>query len=410
MGAAPPGWLLDLTRLVSRLGRGALTGVDRVELAWLEHLATRPVPLWGLVRTALGFVLLDGRGAQMVRDCATGIAPLGAADLLGRISRWDQPLRARAESDLRRVALARCMRPLLGRMLSRHLPTGTVYLNVGHADLAQGVMRAVRGIPAAKVLVLVHDTIPLDHPEFSRPGIPAVFARKLAVVAAAADLVIHTTEATRERTERHLAALGRVPPGVVAALGVPVPRPEPELLPPGLDLTRPYYVTIGTIEPRKNHALLLEVWDKLPDRLPGLVVPRLFVVGGRGWADASVLARLDAAAQPGQAVIELPGLPDGAVAALLAGAEALLFPSLAEGYGLPPLEAMALNVPVICAALAVFRETLGDYPVYLDATNSYSWLETIAKNMTAGEGRGENRQARKVPGWADHFNVVLNCV
>ncbi|OIQ07278.1 MAG: hypothetical protein AUK60_01800 [Rhodobacteraceae bacterium CG2_30_10_405] len=106
----------------------------------------------------------------------------------------------------------------------------------------------------------------------------------------------------------------------------------------------------------------------------------------------------------------LPDLPDGAVAALLAGAEALLFPSLAEGYGLPPLEAMALNVPVIFAALAVFRETLGDYPVYLDATNSYSWLETIAKNMTAGEGRGENRQARKVPGWADHFNVVLNCV
>jgi len=407
VGAAPPGWLLDLTRLVSRLGRGALTGVDRVELAYLEHLATGPVPLWGLVHTALGFVLLDGRGAQMVRDCATGIAPLGAADLLGRISRWDQPLRARAESDLRRVALARCMRPLLGRMLSRHLPSGTVYLNVGHADLAQGVMRAVRGIPAAKVVVLVHDTIPLDHPEFSRPGIPAVFARKLAVVAAAADLVIHTTKATRARTETHLATLGRVPPGVVAALGVPVLRPEPGLLPPGLDQARPYYVTIGTIEPRKNHALLLDVWEKLAARLPASAMPRLFILGHRGWADAALFARLDAA---GGLVRTLPDLPDGAVAALLAGAEALLFPSLAEGYGLPPLEAMALNVPVFCAALAVYRETLGDYPVYLEATNSYSWLETIAKNMTAGEGRGENRQARKVPGWADHFNVVLNGV
>lgn len=407
MGAPPPGWLLDLTRLVSRLGRGALTGVDRVELAYLDHLLAGPVPLWGLVRTALGFVLLDGRGAQMVRDCATGIAPLGAADLLGRISRWDQPLRARAESDLRRVALARCMRPLLGRMLSRHLPSGTVYLNVGHADLAQGVMRAVRGIPAAKVVVLVHDTIPLDHPEFSRPGIPAVFARKLAVVAAEADLVIHTTEATRARTEVRLAAFGRVPPGVVAALGVPVLRPEPGLLPPGLDLARPYYVTIGTIEPRKNHALLLEVWEKLAARLPASAMPRLFILGHRGWADAALFARLDAA---GGLVRTLPDLPDGAVAALLAGAEALLFPSLAEGYGLPPLEAMALNVPVFCAALAVYRETLGDYAVYLDATNSYSWMETIAKNVTAGEGRGENRQARKVPGWADHFNVALNRV
>lgn len=409
MGAPPPGWLLDLTRLVSRLGRGALTGVDRVELAYLEHLATGPVPLWGLVRTALGFVLLDGRGAQMVRDCATGIAPLGAADLLGRISRWDQPLRARAESDLRRVALARCVRPLLGRMLRRHLPCGTVYLNVGHADLAQGVMRAVHGIAGAKVVVLVHDTIPLDHPEFSRPGIPAVFARKLAVVAAAADLVIHTTEATRARTETHLAALGRVPPGVVAALGVPVPRPAPGLLPPGLDLARPYYVTIGTIEPRKNHALLLDVWEKLPDRLPAADMPRLFILGHRGWADAALFAQLDATAAGGL-VRTLPDLPDGAVAALLAGAEALLFPSLAEGYGLPPLEAMSLGVPVCCAPLPVFHETLGDYAVYLEVTSSYSWMETIAKNVTAGEGRGENRQARKVPGWADHFNVVLNRV
>jgi len=409
VGAPPPGCLLDLTRLVSRLGRGALTGVDRVELAYLDHLLAAPAPLWGLVRTALGFVLLDGRGAQMVRDQATGVTPQGAADLLGRISRRGEPSRARAESDLRRVALARCVRPLLGRMLQRHLSAGSVYFNVGHADLARPVMRAAHAIAGAKVVVLVHDTIPLDHPEFSRPGIPAVFARKLAVVAAEADLVIHTSQATRERTEVHLAALGRVPPGVVAALGVPVPHPAPELLPPGLDLARPYYVTIGTIEPRKNHALLLDVWEQLAMRLPAAAMPRLFILGHRGWADAALFARLEAAAASRQVCI-LPDLPDGAVAALLAGAQALLLPSLTEGYGLPPLEAMALEVPVFCAALAVFHETLGDYPVYLDATNSYSWMETIAKNMTAGEGRGENRQARKVPGWADHFNVVLSRV
>lgn len=410
---APPARLLDLTRLVSRLGRQALTGVDRVELAYLAALLAGPLPVFGLVRTALGFVLLDAAGAQAVLQRATGAVPLGTADLLGRLSRANDPLRARAEADLRRLALARCARPPLARMLRRHLPPGFHYLNVGHANLAERVMRALRHGGAARVAVLVHDCIALDHPEFTRPGISAVFARKLAVVAAHADLVIHTTQDCRARTEAHLAVLGRVPPGVVAALGVPVARPDAGLLPPDLDLTRPYYVTIGTIEPRKNHALLLDVWDQLPARLPGTALPRLFILGSRGWADAAVFARLDAANCAGGSVRELPGLPDAAVAALLQGAQALLFPSLAEGYGLPPLEAMKLGVPVICAPLPVFRETLGDYPVYLEFANSYSLLETITN---AALGRDHDKvqmrpgRRRALPDWPGHFNLVLNLV
>lgn len=413
MGQPPTARLLDLTRLVSRLGRGALTGVDRVELAYLEGLLAGPTPLFGLVRTALGFLLLDGPGLHAVQRRATGQEALGPADLLGRLMRRDAPLRARAEADLRRLALARCSRLSLPRMLRRYLPAGTSYLNVGHANLTASVMHAVRGMAGARVAVLVHDTIALDHPEYTRPGIPAVFARKLAVVACHADLVIHSTRDARTRTEAHLTTLGRVPPGIVAALGVPVPRPDPALLPKGLNLSRPYYVTIGTIEPRKNHALLLDVWESLAERLPDAAVPRLFILGSRGWADAALFARLDRAVMAG-AVFELPGLPDGAVAALLAGAEALLFPSLAEGYGLPPIEAMAMAVPVICAPLSVFHETMGHYPVYLESSVSYSWMETIMKKVVTGGQNGDPgklaRQEYAVPSWAAHFNAVLSIV
>ena len=109
---------------------------------------------------------------------------------------------------------------------------------------------------------MVHDTIPLDHPEFSRADAPAVFAAKLAAVSAHADTVIHLTHATKAGTEAHLARLGRVPSGIIAPLGVTVAPPDPSTLPGGLDLTAPYFVILGTIEPRKNHALLLDIWEK----------------------------------------------------------------------------------------------------------------------------------------------------
>ena len=210
-----PARLLDLTRLVSRQGRGPLTGVDRVEFAYLSEFLSRADPVFGLVRTRYGFALLDRAGMDRLRGRLMGGAA-GKADLLGRLSWPRDPLRAVAEADVRRRALARGAVPLLNRVL-RRLPSGVHYFNVGHANLTDRVMRAVKGT-GGRVAVLVHDTIPLDHPEFSRPGIPQVFRRKLAVVSRHADLVIHTTADARQKTEAHLTRLGRCPAAMVVPL------------------------------------------------------------------------------------------------------------------------------------------------------------------------------------------------
>ena len=406
----PPACLLDLTRLVSRLGREALTGVDRVELAWAEYLlkgeGRAAAPLFALVRTAWGFALLDRRGVAEVVAVAQG-APLGQADLIGWISRRHDPLRGRAEALVRRCAVTRCAVPGLRRML-RRLPGGTVYLNMGHANLTPRVMAAQRG----PRLVLIHDVIPLDHPEFTRPGIPAVFARKLAA-AGQADLIVHTAQATRAATEAQMARLGRVPPGLVAPLGVRVAAPGPFDI-PGLDRRRPWFVTVGTIEPRKNHALLLDVWQGLTARLPEGRMPQLVIAGSRGWRNAAVFARLDASPPH---VIEVAGLSDTALAGVLAQSKGLLFPSHAEGFGLPPLEAAGLGVPLVVADLPVLRELLGDLPVYLRGTDVYSWMETIERvsHSHSGEvsgvmGQAEGAGLGVVPEWDAHFNAVLSFV
>ncbi len=225
------------------------------------------------------------------------------------------------------------------------------------------------------------------------------------MISALADFIIHPSADGQRRAESHLARAGRVPPSVVAHLGIETAPPRPQDLPANLNLARPYFVTLGTIEPRKNHELLLDVWQRMGGRA---AVPTLVVVGRRGWRNERVFARLDA--MPAH-VVELNDLSDGAVTALLQGAAGLLFPSYAEGFGLPPAEAASLGIPVVCADLPVYREFLLDYPVYLNATDMYLW-ETTIRNLTNGKddrSRTDHSAALPdgLPTWESHFNFVL---
>lgn len=397
-------WLLDLTRTVSRAGRGPMTGVDRVEHAYLDELLRRDTPVYGLVRTALGFLILDRAGAGTVANIATGQLVPPRAGWPERLLHRSAPGRADAEALLRRQAAARAPGALLWRVLRRLAPAhgGLRYLNTGHANLSDGVFRAVHRVPGGRAAVLVHDVIPLDHPGLTRLGVPEAFARRIAAVSAGADLVIHTTRAGRHRDEAQLARFGRVPPGRVARLGLVAPRPAPQEIPADLDLSTPYFVVLGTIEPRKNHALLLDMWS-------GKDAPRarLLVLGGRGWRNEAVFARLDALNGSGR-VVERRGLSDGAVAAILQRSRGLLFPSLAEGTGIPALEAAALGVPVVCSDLPELREVMRDYPVYLKPSDGYAWATKIKDLEQAGRQDLDRGAKFVLPTWEDHFKITLS--
>jgi glycosyltransferase involved in cell wall biosynthesis len=95
------------------------------------------------------------------------------------------------------------------------------------------------------------------------------------------------------------------------------------------------------------------------------------------------------------------------MAAVLQGSRARLFPSHAEGFGLPPFEAAGMGIAIVSSNLSVIRDGLLDYPVYLDPTDSYSWMETII-GRSAGERPMEMKRVRvEVPSWEKHFNSVL---
>ncbi|WP_421702196.1 glycosyltransferase family 4 protein [Aliiroseovarius sp.] len=385
---------LDLSRLVSRVGRGPWTGVDRVEAAYVQALLALDDPLFGLVRTSMGFVLLDRGGVQGLWDRLTEATPWGLPDLLSRLFLKASGAKRAAESDLRRLCLARAGRGGLRAMLRRRLPANPTWLNVGHSNLQRHVFDAFHAV-GGTATVLIHDMIPLDFPQYQRPGTVEDFRARMRRVSELADLVIYNSAQSRADAERYFAEWGRVPEGIVAHLGTIPPQPTRAPITPGA----PYFVTLGTIEPRKNHLLLLTAWDQLVQEMEA--PPELLIIGSRGWNNAEVFARLDE--NPAH-VTELNGLDDGEVAALVQGARALLFPSLAEGFGLPPAEALALGTPAVVNDLPVYREILGNKAIYADARDMYSWAKIITGLTIGNEARQE---AAELPTWQDHFNLVL---
>lgn len=399
--SAERGILLDISRLVSRLGGGPLTGIDRVEMEWLVHLQGRPHLL--LCRVPRGQVLLPpDAGAALLRWIGGELDSLPPAGLLARMS-GRHGLGHRAIRALRRMALARQSGFIdrLGARAQRELGKDAVYLNLGHANWLREVFA---GLSELKRVVMVHDVIPLDHPEFTRQGQSEKFRDRFAVAIGMADQVLTISEASRSRIEFWRARLGvrRRVPIEVTPIGTRPVRPDMRELPTDLDLKRPFFICLGTIEPRKNHTLLLDAWQRLAQDLPSDRLPQLVIIGRRGWENREVFERLDQLPQTGP-VREYGDLDDGAVAALMTRAHALLMPSRAEGFGLPLTEAARLGLPVLAAPLPSTRELLGDWARYLDPDDPEVWAKEIVK---MARGSAYRLPILEVPDWPGHFSAV----
>ena len=394
----PVAGLLDLTRSLRRAGRIA-TGVDRVEHAYLTQFLTDDVLTFGLARTAFGYVLLDQTGMRDFADRIEGRVPWGNADVLSRLTPGRTTQQKSAESDIRRFAFARARRGKLPELLANELTNNFVYYNVGHSNLTDRVFNAVHA-GGGRIAAMVHDVIPLEHPEFQREGSVEPFREKMRRVSSSADWVIYNSHDTQLRTEKYFQGWGRCPNPIVAHLGTMPLATDPVKLPDGLPIDRPYFVTVGTIEPRKNHAFLLDIWEQLgPD------APPLFICGGRGWNNEALFKRLDRLTAADN-VFELPRLDDPSIAALVKNAAGSLFPSIAEGYGFPPLESLMLGSRVLCNDLQVLREVIGDNAVYAPVSDSYLWLNTI-KNWEKNPSSAQEIGQFVGPSWSDHFKTVL---
>ena len=383
--------VLDLSRSFSRLGHGTSTGIDRVERAYLEEVIRRDG--WGIIRTPRGFLLFEPDRLGRLPDY------FDREDLDGA----DQASTIRAIASLRMPSLS--IRKFMWRM-----PNGLAYINVGHTNLNPQTMRAMMEMPDHSKVVMIHDTIPIDFPVFQTEAARAKFVERLTTVINFANHIIVPSDDVRERVEQRMIGTGHRVPVVVSPLGVDIGAP-----PIDREVSeKPYFVVIGTIEPRKNHALLLDIWERMHRKMDEARIPELRIIGARGWKNEDLFHRLDTSPVMGRTVFELGPLSDREMKRHLAGATALLFPSLAEGYGLPPFEAATLGVPTIAAPLRTTEIHLGDMAIYADTDDMYAWFRAIrelaSEDLAERSRRHTALRAYRLPTWEKHFDRVFGLI
>jgi glycosyltransferase involved in cell wall biosynthesis len=168
----------------------------------------------------------------------------------------------------------------------------------------------------------------------------------------------------------------------------------------------PYFVVCSTIEPRKNHLMLLHVWRELVRRY-GDEAPKLVIVGNRGWKYESVVAMLEHCPAITKNVVEVCGLTTPALKRLVDGSCALLMPSFAEGYGLPVREALMADVPVIASDIPAFREIRDERLTLLSPINGEAWLDTIRVFAGGHLSRSTISAPRAKPEtWTNYFDKI----
>lgn len=182
------------------------------------------------------------------------------------------------------------------------------------------------------------------------------------------------SEATRHDLVTHFPKAAAKATAIPLAADDAFARP-PKLTPGHPELTRPYVLAVGTLEPRKNLERLVAAWLQLPDALRGS--HDLALAGGRGWEDDEIVS----AAQAAGAKL-LGRVSDDELHALYAGASCFAYPSLYEGAGLPVIEAMAAGAPVITSTVSSLPEVAGDAALLVDPRDTTAIAGAIERVLT----------------------------
>ncbi|QIK78062.1 glycosyltransferase family 4 protein [Sphingomonas piscis] len=372
--------------------------IDVSRLVWRRWTLRLPT---GIDRVCFEYVLRFGREAQAVVQFRGKVWVFNKKDsrrLFELICSDDRGVRP---------SLVSCLALGLLRASTAPPRANMVYLNVGHTGLDHDGLVNWVARHKVKAVYLIHDLIPITHPQYCRAGEADKHALRTRNALISATGIICNSAATCAEL-RTFAEQSRLPmPDTILAWisgTSPLRSAEPKLL------DRPYFITVGTIEARKNHLLLLAVWKSLVAKL-GDGAPILVIVGQRGWEADAVTSVLDNPGSLSGFVRECGRCDDDELASWMRGARALLMPSRVEGFGLPVIEALQLQVPVIAADLAVYREIVGTIPSYLDPEDPQAWEQKILEYSADSEDR--SRQLRdvetfKAPDWESHFAIVTD--
>lgn len=234
-------------------------------------------------------------------------------------------------------------------------------------DLFHATDHHIPRLPGIPVLATLMDAIPLSHPEWASARFRSLKNKLWRKASRWADHVVTISDYAKSQIIEHFG----IPAHQISVVSLGVDQRFYDRIDPVIvqnvnqaySLQRPYFLCIGTLQPRKNIHRVIDAYQSLPDQV--LQTHDLVIVGRNGWGSEALVQRLNSM-PPQSGVRWLGGIPDMDKRALLQSATALVFPSLSEGFGLPVLEAFASQTPVISSNTTSLPEIATDAALLID--------------------------------------------
>lgn len=290
------------------------------------------------------------------------------------------------------ATLPRIEVPLGNRSWRAYLLTGVTLpapyrTGIERTDLFHGT-DALAPYLNTPTVITIHDLSTTLFPEH-HTRMHRLFARlSLPRMAQRANAIIADSEATRRDVITHL----HIKPARVHAIHLAVnhsqfyPRDPVEAhskVAQVLDITTPYILAVGTLEPRKNLITLLKAYAQLPADAPMLVL-----AGARGWVDSPLFVAVQRLGLTHR--VRFTGhVMDELLPHLYSAAQVFVYPSLYEGFGLPVLEALACGTPVITSNTSSLPEVAGDAAILVDPHNPDQLADQLKYLLSNQDKRSE---------------------
>ena len=395
-----------------------LTGIQRLTRELLAHL---PTPGDG---EAVSFTPIVWEGSHLkyrrLTDEETeqlAVTPSPPGRTTGRLDFVPPSVARTLRSGLRQVRRLQGRQPSAERahLIVDPLPEGSVWLDleaawhgpVPRAELLPKLWAT--GVPTA---VMIPDVMPVLRPDWFEDRMARRFARYLDAHLNRSGLVLCISE----RTEVDVNTIGaQMAPGrslrtAVAPMGADHRRVEGGATLPGELVGRPYLIYVATLEPRKNHTILIDLLDRLEQTHPEVA---LVFVGKSGWKVDELAARIERHTRRGSNLFWYQKVDDVTLDALYRFSTLAVVPSFYEGFGIPVVEALSRGVPVVSSNGGALPETGGDLAEYLDPDDVEGWVAAVTRHLDdpdfhqAARGR---LVGYRPPSWDECAKVVVEQV
>ncbi|MBO0125232.1 glycosyltransferase [Agrobacterium sp. OT33] len=289
------------------------------------------------------------------------------------------------------------------KVLFSPVSLNNIYLNVGHTGLEKArLLGNLKKNPNWKTAIYIHDVLPVTHPHLFVDGTKQKHEVRMRNVVKFSDIVFANSHFTADETER----LYKRKVDAVLEIGS-----EASTTVPSHSGERTGFVSIGTVEPRKNYLWLVTSWISFCKNYPDLVKgEKLTIFGASGWLNGSNLEKLKEEIDSSLNVEMVHGASDEDVTTALMRSRAYLTAAEVEGWGMPLAESLTLGTPVICSDVKAHREVTRGKANFFEFNNEAELHAMLLKSYTDSAEEMEETASQFEPWlWVSHF-ARLNSV